>query len=82
LIERVRSWILERNPEVSEIGLDEDIIDSRLIDSLAFPELLIFLEELAGKELALTQENAVAFRTLRGMRDKVLGALSCEVSDD
>jgi hypothetical protein len=76
MIERVRTWLLERNPEIVEIGLDEDIIDSRLIDSVAFPELLLFLEELTGRELELTRESAVAFRTLRGIRDKVLATSS------
>ncbi|GAA3099270.1 acyl carrier protein [Streptomyces echinatus] len=74
VIEQVRSWLLARNPEVSAIGWDEDLIDSRLIDSLDFPQLLLLLEELAGRELELTPENVVAFRTLRGIRDRVLAA--------
>jgi len=74
VIERVRSWLLARNPGVSDISLDEDIIDGRLIDSIAFPELVLFLEELAGRELSLTRETVVALRTLRGIRDTVLAA--------
>ncbi|WP_225828327.1 acyl carrier protein [Streptomyces naphthomycinicus] len=72
VIEQVRGWLLARNPEVTEIGWDEDLIDSRLIDSLDFPQLLLLLEELAGHELELTAENVVGFRTLRGIRDTVL----------
>ncbi|MEU3825046.1 acyl carrier protein [Streptomyces sp. SID486] len=72
VIEQVRSWLLARNPEVTTVGWDEDLIDSRLIDSLDFPQLLLLLEELAGRELELTAENVVAFRTLRGIRDTVL----------
>jgi hypothetical protein len=72
MIERVRSWLLARNPDVEDIGLDDDIIDTRLIDSLAFPELLLLLEDLTGRELALTPDNVVSFRTLRGIRDKIL----------
>ncbi|MER5892657.1 acyl carrier protein [Streptomyces sp. NPDC001876] len=71
-IERVRAWLLARNPEVTAIGWDEDLIDSRLIDSLDFPHLLFLLEDVAGRELELTAENVVGFRTLRGIRDKVL----------
>lgn len=74
MVEQVRAWLLDRNPGVTGIGWDEDLIDSRLIDSLAFPELLLLLEELTGRELRLTAENAVGFRTLRGIRDTVLGA--------
>ncbi|GHH88235.1 hypothetical protein GCM10018793_67130 [Streptomyces sulfonofaciens] len=72
MIDEVRSWLLARNDGVTDIGLDEDLIDSRLIDSLGFPEFLLFLEELAGRELDLGQESVVAFRTLRGIRDRVL----------
>jgi len=71
-IERVRAWLLARNPEVTVIGWDEDLIDSRLIDSLDFPQLIFLLEDLVGHELELTAENVVGFRTLRGLRDKVL----------
>jgi acyl carrier protein len=72
MIEHVRGWLLARNPEVTAIDWDEDLIDSRLIDSLDFPQLILFLEDLAGCELELTAENVVGFRTLRGIRDKVL----------
>jgi acyl carrier protein len=72
VIEQVRAWLLARNPEVTAIGWDDDLIDSRLIDSLDFPQLLLLLEELAGRELELTTENVVGFRTLRGIRDTVL----------
>lgn len=75
-IERVRAWLLARNPEVSTIGWDEDLIDSRLIDSLDFPQLLFLLEDLAGQELELTVENVTGFRTLRGIRDKVLAGVT------
>ncbi|MEU9337116.1 acyl carrier protein [Streptomyces sp. NPDC048290] len=82
MIEQVRDWLLERNPKVAEIGWDEDLIDSRLIDSLAFPELLLLLEELAGRELELTAENVVCFRTLRGIRDSVLAPPRSVVGDE
>lgn len=72
MIEQVRSWLLARNDGVADIDLDQDLIDSRLIDSLGFPELLLFLEELVGRELELTTENVVSFRTLRGLRNHVL----------
>jgi len=82
MIERVRSWLLERNPGVDDIGLDDDIIDTRLIDSLAFPELLLFLEHLTGREITLAPDTVVSFRTLRGIRDKILVAPSESVSHD
>lgn len=82
MIERVRVWLLARNPEVAAIDWDEDLIDSRLIDSLDFPQLILFLEELAGRELELTAENVVGFRTLRGIRDKVLAGTGSAVEHE
>ncbi|MFD6416762.1 acyl carrier protein [Streptomyces sp. NPDC060194] len=75
-VERVRAWLLARNPEVAGIGWDEDLIDGRLVDSLDFPQLIFLLEDVAGRELELTAENVVGFRTLRGIRDTVLGGVT------
>lgn len=73
-LNRVRSWLRRRNPDAGEIDLDQDLIDTGLVSSLSFPEFLILIESVVGRELALTPETAVAFRTLRGIRDRVLGA--------
>jgi hypothetical protein len=72
LVDQVRSWLLARNPGLADIGLDEDLIDSRVIDSLGFTEFLLLLEELVGHEITLDASNVVVFRTLRGIRDHVL----------
>jgi hypothetical protein len=71
-LEQVRAWLRVRNPDAGEIDLDLDLIDSGLVSSLAFPEFLIFLESLVGREIPLRPETAVSFRTLRGIRDAVL----------
>ena len=72
MIDEVRSWLLARKEGAGDLDLDQDLSDRRIIDSLAFPELLLFLEDLVGRELELTPETAVSFRTLRGIRDHVL----------
>jgi hypothetical protein len=72
MIGQVRSWLIARKPGITEIGLDDDLIDSRVIDSLAFVEFLLFLEDLVGHDITLTEQNAVVFRTLRGINDHVL----------
>jgi acyl carrier protein len=72
MIERVRTWLMARKPEITKIGLDEDLIDGRVIDSVAFVEFLLFLEDLVGHDIALTEQNAVVFRTLRGINDHIL----------
>lgn len=72
-IEQVEAWLLARNPELETIAPDLDLIENRVIDSLSFTEFIIFLEELVGRELVLDEQSAVAFRTLAGIRDHVLG---------
>lgn len=72
VVDRLRTWLLARNPNVVDIGLDDDLIDSRVIDSLAFTEFLLMLEELVGHEITLDASNVTSFRTLRGIRDHVL----------
>jgi acyl carrier protein len=71
-MERVKGWLRARNPDCGEIDLDMDLIDNRLVDSLAFTEFLLFLEGLVGREIVLTEESVVALRTLGGIRQRVL----------
>jgi len=72
MMEHVRSWLMARKPETTEIGLDDDLIDTRVIDSLAFVEFVLFIEELLGHEIMITESNVAALRTLRGIHDHVL----------
>jgi hypothetical protein len=72
MIQRIQSWLLARNPGTGSIGDDDDLIDNRLIDSLGFQEFLLFLEEVAGREITLDESSAVSLRTLRGIRNNIL----------
>jgi len=72
MMEHVRSWLMARKPETIEIGLDDDLIDTRVIDSLAFVEFVLFIEELLGHEIMITDSSVAALRTLRGIHDHVL----------
>jgi len=75
MIEHVRSWLMARKPGITEIGLDDDLIDTRVIDSLAFVEFVLFIEELLGYEIMITESNVAALRTLRGIHDHVLAGM-------
>ncbi|MFE0508416.1 acyl carrier protein [Streptomyces sp. NPDC058964] len=61
----VRSWILRRNPELAEgdVNPETDIIESRIIDSLQFVELVLFVEELRGEMMQSMDFNLDSFRT-------------------
>lgn len=71
-LERVRGWLLNRRPGLTEIDLDLDLIESRVIDSLGFLDFVFFLEELTGRELQSELQSVGSFRTLRAIQGNIL----------
>lgn len=69
----VRTWLLEANPEASDIDLDADLFESGLITSIQFVELVLLIEELTGREIAVDDGAVDRFRTLRAITDNYLG---------
>ncbi|QHC24595.1 acyl carrier protein [Streptomyces sp. GS7] len=63
----VRDWILERNPDLTDLQPETDIIDSRIVDSLQFVELVLFIEDLRGAALESNDVSLDSFRTLKGI---------------
>ena len=63
-IEQVTHWILKYHPEIHDLPVDTDLIDSRLVDSLRFMELVFLLEQLSGKNIDTTKLNIDDLRTL------------------
>jgi acyl carrier protein len=72
--EDLKTWVIERNPEVTDLDADTDIIESRIVNSLQFVELMLFVEELCGRELTADEVNLEAFRTLRSIEKSFLVA--------
>ena len=68
----VRSWILERNPELTDLQPDTDIIEDRIINSLQFVELILYVEELRGVMLQSDEVDYDAFRTLTSIEKNFL----------
>jgi acyl carrier protein len=68
----VRSWILERNPDLSELDPETDIIEKRVIDSLMFVELVLYIEELRGTMLQSNEVGIDSFRTLKDIEKNFL----------
>jgi acyl carrier protein len=75
----VKRWLLARKPQLGDIDLDLDLIENRIIDSLGFVDFLFFLEQLAGRELPTDAQSIKAYRTLRSLRDNVLGPASASL---
>ncbi|MFF8032096.1 acyl carrier protein [Streptomyces sp. NPDC016626] len=63
----IRDWILERNPDLTELEPETDIIDSRIVDSLQFVELVLHIEDLRGTALESNDVSLDSFRTLKGI---------------
>ncbi|MCS0639776.1 acyl carrier protein [Streptomyces sp. LP05-1] len=61
----VRSWILQRNPDLTEVDPETDLIETRIVDSLQFVELVLHIEELRGKAMDFDDIDLDAFRTLK-----------------
>jgi acyl carrier protein len=70
----VRSWILQRNPELAEDELnpETDIIESRIVDSLQFVELVLYVEELRGEMMQSMDVDLDSFRTLKDIEQNFL----------
>ncbi|MUM18787.1 acyl carrier protein [Mycobacterium sp. CBMA271] len=70
--EKIEQWILKRKKELTDVDHDEDLIENRLIDSLAFVEFLLYLEELSGNEVPLDSIDVEDFRTINSIVAKYL----------
>jgi acyl carrier protein len=60
----VREFVLDRNPKLSQLDSELDLIDSRAINSLAFVEFIFLLEELTGESVDPEEIDLDDFRTL------------------
>jgi len=73
-VELIRKWLLERerNAAMTQIDMDLDLIDARVLDSLDFLNFVHLLEEITNRELTIDAQSAGVFRTLRSIRDNIL----------
>ena len=72
----LREWILSRNPELHDLDPETDIIESRIIDSLQFVEMLLYIEQLRGAEISEEALNIEFFRTLKQIDEYFFSHLS------
>ena len=71
-LDEVKRWFLDRKPDLVDLDLDLDLIENRVLDSLAFVTFIIFLEGLTGREIQPGAFSPSTFRTLRSIRDRLL----------
>ena len=72
-IDKVRDWILGRHPERTEIAPDENLIETRLVDSLSFVELVYCIEEASGREIDFDSIDIEDFQTLDRLEKAFFG---------
>lgn len=60
----ILKFLHTRNPDIGEIKADVDLVDSRIIDSLDFVELVFIIESSTGKEIDLQEISVDSLRTL------------------
>jgi len=63
-IDLLRNWILQNRPAVARVGDDDELIESRILDSFTLLEFVFFVEEVFGREIVLDESVARNFRTL------------------
>jgi acyl carrier protein len=68
IVAQLRAWIISNNQSAEGMGLDTDIVENKLIDSLNFINFLVLLEELRGDEIPYDQVEVERFRTLRAIK--------------
>ena len=63
-IHLLRRWILENSPGVQAVGDDDELIDSRVLNSFAFLQFIYYIEEVFGQEVVLDESAMQNFRSL------------------
>jgi acyl carrier protein len=72
-LDKVRAWLLNRNPELVEIAPDWDLIENRVVDSLSFVEFVYLIEDLSGQPIEMSAIVVEDFRTLDSIGRRYLG---------
>ncbi|WP_433326868.1 acyl carrier protein [Spirillospora sp. CA-294931] len=74
----VVGYLLSKNPGLTSIDPDLDLIESRVLDSLGFVNFLYALEEHTGREISLDRVSPEDFRTVNRIARRFLD----DVPDD
>jgi acyl carrier protein len=69
-INEVRNWVLAKHADRQDIGTDEDLIETRLVDSLSFVEFIFVIEQASGIEIDLETLDLDDLRTLAAIEKR------------
>jgi acyl carrier protein len=67
-------YLKSKQPELTEIPPDLDLIESRVLDSVGFVGFLVLLAEHTGEEIRMEEVTPEDFRTLDAIEKRFFGA--------
>ncbi|TNH29628.1 acyl carrier protein [Micromonospora orduensis] len=73
-IDAVVAYLRRRNPELGPLDPAQDLIDSRILDSLAIVEFVLLIEELTGAEIDMDTVTRNDLRTLQAIERRFFTA--------
>lgn len=71
----VRDWIKSKRSDATNLDLELDLIDNRIIDSLDFLELIFLLEDITGVEFDINNLSIDSFRSLKAIQENFFAGL-------
>ncbi|WP_291417177.1 acyl carrier protein [Actinophytocola sp.] len=69
----ITDFVRGKCPDVEAVGIDDDLVDSGILHSLHFVDLLYLIEEELGREVSMDEVTADDFRTIARIRERFFG---------
>jgi acyl carrier protein len=68
----ITEFVRDKCPDAGYVGVDDDLLDSGILQSLHFVELLYLIEERLGTELSMDEVSTEDFRTIARISERFL----------
>lgn len=68
----ITEFLRDKCPDAEHIGVDDDLVDSGILQSLHFVELLYLIEDRLGTELSMDEVTTEDFRTISRIKERFL----------
>lgn len=65
LVTEINAWLRDKEIHTCQVDAEDDIIDSRIVDSLQFVSMIVHIESLSDRELSIDELSVEDFRTIR-----------------
>ncbi len=69
-IAEVKEWVLAKHTNRQDIGAEEDLIETRLVDSLSFVEFIFTIEQASGNKIDMDNVELDELRTLAAIEKR------------